>query len=350
MTLRGVAVGTGYFSQFHYDAWRRTDGVQMVGVCSLDAERAQAEAAPFAASAYTEVAAMLDAERPDFIDVITPPGTHAAIVQAAAERGVHVLCQKALAPSFEEAAAIVATAQAGGVRLMVHDNFRFQPWHRELKRRLDDGDIGALQSIGCRTRLGDGWRADAYLARQPYFRAMPRFLVFETGVHFLDVFRFLGGDIAAVFARLRRLNPDIAGEDAGILLCELESGATALWDADRYHEGLAQDPRYTFGAFVLEGERGSLRLDEDGAITLHRLGHTPQQVAYAHPRRGFAGDSVHATFAHFIEALVSGAPFETDGADYLKTLAAQEAAYRSSASGRLEPVSSHLPCMQGPIA
>ena len=52
---------------------------------------------------------------------------------------------------------------------------------------LDLGTIGRLHSISCRTRMGDGWQTDAYLARQPYFRTMPQLLVYETGVHFIDV-------------------------------------------------------------------------------------------------------------------------------------------------------------------
>jgi predicted dehydrogenase len=337
--LKGVAAGAGYFSQYHFDAWRRIAGVEIGAVCALDRAQAEAMAAAHGiARAYDDVEAMLDAEQPDFIDIITPPASHAAIVAAAARRGIHILCQKALAPSFAEAAAIVAAAEAAGVRLMVHDNFRFQPWHREMHRLLAAGAIGRLQSIACRTRLGDGWQKDAYLSRQPYFRTMPQLLLFETGVHVIDVFRYLGGEITGVFARLRRFNPDIAGEDRGLLLCDFAGGATALWDADRYHESLASNPRYTFGEFLLEGEAGALRLQEDGTMLLHRLGEAPDENIYHPSREGFAGDSVFAALQHFVDGLRQGAPFETDGRDYLRTLAVQDAAYRSAASGRPEAV------------
>ena len=332
--LRGVAVGTGYFSQFHFDAWQRMPHARIVAVCSRDPVQAHAMAERFAiAKVYPDVGAMLDAERPDFIDIITPPDSHAAIVRLASDRGVHILCQKALAPSYAEARAIVAGAVQAGVRLMVHDNFRFQPWHREIKRLLQDGAIGALQSIACRTRLGDGWGAGAYLSRQPYFRDMPRFLVFETGVHFIDVYRFLGGEIARVYARLRRLNPAIAGEDRGQVLFDFASGAEGLWDADRYHEADVADPRYTFGEFLLEGTAGSLRLDGSGAIHLHPLGASARPHEYIHGNRGFAGDCVFATIDHFVTRLLDGAPFETGGIDYLRTLAVQEAVYESAARG-----------------
>lgn len=332
--LRGVAVGAGYFSQFHYEAWTRTSGAELVALCDRDGARAEDAARRFhVPKTYADVAAMLDAERPDFIDIITPPDTHRSITMLAAERGVHVLCQKALAPAFAEAGAVVAHAERAGIRFMVHDNFRFQPWHREFRRLLTGGAIGRLHSIACRTRIGDGWQPDAYLARQPYFRTMPQLLMFETGVHVIDVYRCLGGEVTRVFARLRRLNDGIAGEDAGVVLFEFANGAVGLWDANRYNESLSPDPRYTFGEFLLEGERGAMRLDEEGRMSVHRLGERARDHAYAHDRRGFAGDCVHATLQHFVDGLRTGGPFETGGREYLKTLAVQEAVYASAASG-----------------
>jgi predicted dehydrogenase len=332
--LRGVSVGAGYFGQFHYDAWPRVSGAELIALCDRDPARAESVAHRAGVPKfYTDVEAMLDSERPDFVDIITPPDTHLALTKLAADRGVHVLCQKALAPSVREATHIVDEASRAGIRFMVHDNFRFQPWHREFRRLLDGDTIGRLHSIACRTRMGDGWQSDAYLARQPYFRTMPRLLIFETGVHFIDTYRYLGGEVTRVFARLRRLNDAIAGEDTGVVLFEFASGAIGLWDANRYNESLSADPRYTFGNFLLEGDRGAVRLDEEGRMSVHHLGRRPRDHAYHHERRGFAGDCVHATLQHFVDSLRAGAPFETDGREYLRTLAVQEAVYVSAATG-----------------
>lgn len=337
--LRGVAVGAGYFSQFHYDAWQRIEGVEMVALCDADPARAAAAASQYGvAQSYADVAEMLDAEQPDFVDIITPPPTHLPLVSLAAERGIAVICQKALAPTFAEAQQIVAVAEGAGIRFMVHDNFRFQPWHRELKRQLAAGRIGQLHGIACRSRMGDGQGPDAYCERQPYFRDMPQFLIFETGVHLIDVFRFLGGEIASVYAQTRRLNPVIAGEDSALLLCTFTDGATALWDADRVHAPLADNPRYTFGDFLLEGSEGSLALRGDGTIVFHALSGASEKLEYIHEARGFAGDCVHATLAHFARSLRDGTQNELTGADYLRTLAVQEAAYSSASSGAREKV------------
>ncbi len=102
----------------------------------------------------------------------------------------------------------------------MHENFRWQPWYREAKRLIDSGTLGTLHSIAFRLRPGDGQGLDAYLDRQPYFQRMPRFLVFETAIHWIDTFRFLLGEVEAVAARLRRINPAIDGEDAGYIIFE----------------------------------------------------------------------------------------------------------------------------------
>src|SRR5436190_23850764 len=105
--LKGVAAGAGYFSQYHFEAWRRIPGVEITALCGLDAAQARAMAdAHGIARVYADAQTMLDAEKPDFIDIITPPASHAAIAEAAGRRGVHILCQKALAPTIGQTPAI----------------------------------------------------------------------------------------------------------------------------------------------------------------------------------------------------------------------------------------------------
>ena len=334
-TLRGVAVGAGYFSQFHLNAWSRMKDVDLVAVCDLDRDKASLVAGQHGIkNVYTDVATMLQQEKPDFIDIITRPDSHLAIVRAAAAAGVHVICQKPLAPTIEEAEQLVTTANCAGIQLMVHENFRFQPWYREIRDLLDRGVVGnQLHTISVRTRTGDGWQQDAYQARQPYFVEMPRLLVFETGVHFIDTFRYLAGEIGGVFASLRRLNPNIAGEDTGLVLFEFTSGARGVWDASRYNESNVDDPRYTFGQCVVETNGGTIRLYGDGRLTIQPLGQAEREHPYEHSQRDFAGDCVFATQQHFVESLRRIAPFETSGEEYLKTLRIQEAIYKSAESG-----------------
>lgn len=333
--LKGVAVGAGYFSQFHLEAWQRLPEVQLGAICDHDAQAAQRAAERFnIPKSYDDFGQMLDREVPDFVDIITRPDSHPSLTHQAVQRGISVICQKPLAPSFEEARLMVEKAAQANVRLMVHENFRFQPWYREIKRLLNVGTLGdQLHSINFCCRTGDGWQSDAYLARQPYFRQMERFLIFETGVHFIDTFRYLGGEITGVYATLRKLNDAIAGEDAGTLLFEFENNARGIWDGNRFNESRAKDPRYTFGEMLVETNGGSIRLHPDGTLTIKPLGQPERTHEYMHERINFAGDCVFQTQQHFVECLFTGEPFETSGNDYLKTLSIQEAAYDSASTG-----------------
>lgn len=340
--LRGVCLGAGYFSRFQYEAWARIPEVEIVALANRDVVKAREAAARHGiprAYAWDDLAAMLDAEKPDFVDIITPPETHLAVVRLAADRGIAVICQKPVAPTWDECVAVVDTARRAGVRFMVHENFRWQPWYRELRRQLDAGTVGELFSIAVRTRLGDGWPADAYLARQPFFRTYPRLFCYETGIHFLDTFRYLGGEISSVYARLQKRNAAIAGEDAAQVVCGFASGATALLDASRYNESDAADARYTFGTVRLDGSKGHLALDLDGNLTLKLLGQTSRRLDYPHTRVGFAGDCVYALQRHFVDRMLDGAPFESTGEDYLKSTALMEACYRSHATRQVVTLS-----------
>ncbi len=333
--LRGLCIGAGYFAQYHLDAWQRMPDVEIVGICDLAPQKAKQASDQFGiARTFSETQSALDELTLDFVDIITPPDTHLLLVEQVAERGLPIICQKPLAPDFATATAIRDVVARTGVRFMVHENFRFQPWHREIKRLLDDGVIGRkLHNLHFRSRPGDGWSADAYLDRQPYFREMPRLLVHETGVHFIDTFRFLAGEIEEVYAVLRRLNPVIRGEDAGLLTFRFAAGAVGVWDANRYNECNDPDPRYTFGEFLVEGDGGSIRLYLDGRITVQPLGQDEREHKYEHRRHGFGGDCVYHTQRHFVEHLRDGGEFETNLPEYMKTLAIQEAVYQSAEQG-----------------
>lgn len=334
--LRGICVGAGYFSRFHFDAWRRMNDVDIVAICDTNQAAAKAMASEYDVSnAYATLEEALSSEQVEFVDIITPPASHFGLVEMVARHGLPVICQKPLAPDLKTAEQLVQVAAEAGIRLMVHENFRFQPWHRAVKSLLDSGVIGnKLHTISCRTRLGDGWGPDAYLGRQPYFRDMKRFLIQETGVHFIDTFRYLAGEIDEVFCSTRRLNDAIQGEDSVHLLVSFSNGATGIWDASRYNESLSSDPRYTFGSFQIEGNEGTIWISEDGEIKIARLGEAPTRHEYDPSKTGFAGDCVLITQQHFIDCLRAGRPFETNGSDYLANLRIVETAYDSAAANR----------------
>ncbi len=331
--FKGVGIGAGYFSPFQYEAWNRIPEVMILAICNRDPEKASGLMKKFGIERhYSDYREMIERENPDFVDIITPPETHFEMTKFAADRGIHVICQKPLAPSFEEAKQIVDYARKAGIRFMVHENWRFQPWHREIKKLTGDRIIGDIHFMNWRKRMGDGWGENAYIPRQPYFRDYPRLIVYENGIHFIDTFRYIGGEITRVMAYLRKLNPVIAGEDFALINFEFEeSDLLAVWDANRYNEPNYSNPRFTFGTFHIDGTGGTIRLYPNGKITVQKLGEPEEIHDYPLKDKNFAGDCVYTTQRHFIDCLVSGEEFETNGRDYLKSLIVQEAVYQSAA-------------------
>lgn len=336
--LKVACVGAGYFSQFHYGSWSRIDRVELVGSCNRGVEKARATGLP----AYCDLATMLEDKRPDILDIILPPVAHADAIRIALDAGVETLiCQKPFCRDRAEAQEMTALATARGARIVVHENFRFQPWYRALKTALDAEIIGDLHQLTFRLRPGDGQGSDAYLDRQPYFQQMPRFLVHETAVHWIDTFRFLLGDPIAVYADLRRLNSHIAGEDAGYVLLDFPKGVRALFDGNRHLDHAADNHRRTMGEALIEGSDGTIRLLGDGSLWLRRFGaNSETNLLPPDCWDGFGGDCVHALQKHVVSGLLDGSLMENLAEDYLRVIDIEEAIYASAETGQkilLEP-------------
>ncbi|MEE4187701.1 MAG: Gfo/Idh/MocA family oxidoreductase [Roseobacter sp.] len=163
---------------------------------------------------------------------------------------------------------------------------------------------------------------------------MPRFLVQETAVHWVDVFRFLLGAPQAVYADLRRLNPAIAGEDAGVILFDHPGGVTALFDGNRLLDHSSDNTRRTMGEALFEGTKGTLTLFGDGRVEKRAFGAVDSTVVLAPDRwDGFGGDCVHALQRHVTEALRAGQTPENTARDYCGVLRIRDAIYRSAETG-----------------
>ena len=349
--LRVLGVGAGYFSQFQYQGWRNIDAGMCVGIVNRDQAKARALAERFGIPAvFGDLDAALDATRPDLVDIITSPETHLAFVAKCVGRGIAAICQKPFGRDYADAVAITELAEAAGVPLVVHENFRWEPWYREAKRMIDAGTLGAVHGVAFRLRPGDGQGRSAYLGRQPYFQQMPLFLVKETAIHWIDTFRFLLGDVRAVYAALRRMNPVIAGEDAGYIVFEFDGTRTGLFDGNRLNDHVAANPRRTMGEAWIEGSAGVLRLD--GEARLWWKPHQGAETEHAYDRGPddcFGGGACEWLQRHVVAHFESGAPLENTARDYLANLRVQEAVYYSAATHRRVELASFDPLLPGAV-
>jgi D-apiose dehydrogenase len=337
MIPRVAIVGSGYFAQFHLEAWQRLAAEGMctiASVCDVDSQKSSTTAHKLAVAGYTDVHTMLSVETLDLIDIATPPVTHQALIEQSLQKGLAVVCQKPVAPTYDEALSIAAFTAQFKQPVWVHENFRWMPWFREMKAAIVNRKLGVLHDIAFRLRPGDGQGTNAYLLRQPYFQKMERFLVHETLIHLIDTYRFLMGEIVAVTAQLRRINPAIAGEDAGYVLFKFASGATGLIDANRLNDHNAHNTRLTMGEAWLEGALGVLSLNGNGDINWKPHLADEQPHPYAWSNIGFGGDCVYHQQRHVLNALAGNEKPVNLIEDYLINLKVEEAVYASNAQRR----------------
>jgi D-apiose dehydrogenase len=329
--LKGAIVGCGFFAERHIEAWRRMPEVEITAAADPRVERAK----QFATRAYPSAEEMLDHERPDFVDIVTRVETHLPLVRLALERKIPVICQKPIAPDWDSAVEIVTAAESAGVPLMIHENWRWQPWYRAAHEMISRGDIGTPIGYGFRTRTRDGMGAEPY-PKQPYFRQLRRLLIDEALVHHMDTARFLFGDIHSVYAQASRRNPHVTAEDQAILVLSHGAAVHGWIDGHRFLDPDPDGP--AMGDAFFEGELGTISIQNTGDVYRNRELAWKNTIA-----AGYRGDSVRATQVHFISCLKRGAPWESGGRQYLGTFAAVEAAYQSAAGRRCVALSEILP-------
>jgi len=335
--LRVAAVGTGFFSQFHFDAWSRIDDVDLAAICSLDPGSRDEVAARYAvADTFDDFERMLDDIEPDLVDIITPPPTHCDFIKAAQSRNIPVICQKPFTGTLEGAQMMADLADETGTPVIVHENFRFQPWFGEIRRVIDSGKLGELYQARFCLRPGDGQGPRAYLDRQPYFQAMERFLVHETAIHLIDVFRYLFGEADHVLARLKRLNPAIAGEDSGVIILEHRNNVQGLIDCNRLVDHAANNHRLTMGEMWVEAEKGVLRLNGYGQLFLRPHGANDEtEIKYDWLDHGYAGDCVYRLQSSVVRHFTEGETLPNTARNYITNLRIEEAVYQSNSENRL---------------
>lgn len=317
-------VGAGWVAQHHLAAWRRqAPRARVVAIADPSVDAAQARASDFDIErVYPSAEAMLEAGGVDALDVAAPREAHAALVRLAAAHGLPVLCQKPLAPTYAEAAALSEDV-ASRVRLMVHENWRFRPYYREIARWLGEGRIGRVLQAQM-TLLTSGLVPDAAgrlhaIERQPFLASLSRALVMEVAIHHIDTLRFLFGELTLKHARLGRTCPVMVGEDRAFASFETAAGAPVVLLANLAVHG---EPPELIDRLRIHGERGSISLD-GGKLVCE--GERPACMAFD-PNACYL-DAYAGAIGHFVDALAAETGFETGPDDNLRTLRLVEDIY-----------------------
>jgi len=333
MRFRGVLIGCGFFAQNHMHAWAGLEGADIVAVCDSDAGRALAMARRFGiARHYSDAETALRAEAPDFVDIVTTAPSHPALVALAALHARLVICQKPMAETQADAAAMVASCAAAGSHLLIHENFRWQRPFREIAARMPD--IGPVHFARFSFRHG----YDNYV-NQPYLAEIERFTIMDVGLHLFDLARHLIGDVRAISCETQRLNPRVKGEDSFTALLRHDAGAVSVVDCSFWSRLVPH--RFPQTLAEIEGARGTLVLGEDYRLTVH-LAEERQTFDVAPPVPAWGEvpwhviqDSVIAVQAHAVEVLAGRSAPQPSGAHNLATLSLGLAAYEAAETGRI---------------
>jgi predicted dehydrogenase len=332
--LRFAIFGTGFWARYQLAGWRELAGVECVALYNRTRAKAEALAREFGVPAvYDDPEELLRDQRLDFVDVITDVDTHSRFVHMAAARGLPVICQKPMAPTYSEAERMVAVCRDADVPFFVHENWRWQTPIRQLKHLLDTGQIG--QPFRARFSMVSGF---SVFANQPFLRELEQFVLTDMGSHVLDVARFMFGEAQRLYCQTGRVHTDIKGEDVATVMLQM-GGVTVICELG-YAENFLERDRFPETLIFIEGERGSIELAPDCWLRMttadgtHARRYPPPRYAWADP----AYDLVHASIvpcnANILGALRREAPAETTSADNLHTVRLVFAAYESAASGQ----------------
>ncbi len=272
---------------------------------------------------------MLDVEKLDFVDIVTPPNSHLELIKAVADRGIAVLCQKPIASSMKELDEMIEYCEKSNVRFMVNENGRFQPWFRKIKSLVDDKAIGNLfyAKIESRSRAS---LADGGFSRS-FFHKMPQLITYELGVHFLDTFRYLFGEAEHIYSQMARISDTIEGEDVAFVAMKqgkIMSLIDMSWASQPVFD---ESKKVSWCNCRLEGDRGTIILHEDGTLILN--------TGIDEEKFVFGGNSemlgYRGALEHFVYGLRSGFVFETEGDQTRRTLELVFGAYDSAKNNRL---------------
>ena len=314
-------VGCGGVTAMHYAGYTaHPERIRVVAACDPLAERRDwAQQTYGVESVHETLDAMIDAADWDVAVVCTPTSVRRAMVERLAAAGKHLMVEKPLADTYDEAKALVEICAKADVQLVVNQNFREHYGFHLARELVADGRLGNVLGIvheDLMFRQDKGWRKHA-----------ERHALSVMGVHWLDGFRFLlGREASWVWCRTAS-SPVIDAKG------ETEAFTQLLFDdiPVTYTESFSSRLRRT--ETIVLGEQATLRLSAEQVELTDHTGTTSWQNSYAGKGKP---ESTYRCLDQLLQALDGGKEPQNSGEDNLRTIALLDAAYASAKSG--EPV------------
>jgi UDP-N-acetyl-2-amino-2-deoxyglucuronate dehydrogenase len=330
-------VGCGRISRNHFDAIRKVEGLRLCAVSDAVEERARAAGEELGVPWFTQYGDLLKVES-DVVTIATPSGMHSAQGIAAAKAGKHVITEKPMAITLEQADALVAATDAANVKLFVVKQNRLNPSIQLLKRAVDKGRFGRIYLANATVR----WhRPQEYYDSAPW-RGTWEFdggAFMNQASHYVDLLQWLMGPVESVMAKTATQARRIEAEDSGAAVLKFRNGALGVIEVN-----VLTHPRNWEGSITIIGEKGSAKI---GGTAVNKVEHwvfaeyddddklieaasTSPPSVYGFGHEGY--------YRNVLAVLRGDAQPETDGRAGRKSLELILGIYESAKTGRDVPL------------
>ncbi len=324
MALRAAVIGLG-IGKVHVDRLAKMAGVEVAAVADLNVEAAAKVAATCGARAYGGGAELLASEELDFVSICTNPATHLALTCQAAAGGVHVLCEKPMAPTLEDCDGMIRACADAGVRLMIAQKKRFEPAYRLIKEK-SSAEFGPIRWVTAKYALGrvaKDWFWVESDGGGP---------LHENTIHVMDLLRFLVGEVERVYAEGGNLfNPAHRDQvDAAAVTLRFRNGAVAAIGAGQASEWGFATENLTFSH---ENAVVEVSGNFDSPFGLRYVLKGAPQNAVERSFEGF--DAFEAELRHFVDCIRDGTDPLIPGEEGRASVALCMAVKRSVRTGQV---------------
>ncbi len=333
--LRGAIIGTGFWANYQIPAWLELPGVEIVALYNRTKGKAESINEKFSLNAgvYDDINSLLFNEEIDFADIITDVDTHAHFTAIIANTGKDVICQKPMATSLDDASAMLSVCNRNGVKLFIHENFRWQAPLRALKKKLESGIIG--DPFKARVSFCSAFPV---FDNQPFLATLEKFILTDIGSHILDICRYLFGEAETLYCLTQKVNPKIQGEDVANVLMKMKSGLHCI--AEMSYASLLEKESFPQTLILVEGTKGSIHLTHDFTIKTTDINGTTIEIIYPQiynwldPNYAVVHSSIVDCNADILRGL-QGLHCETTGEDNFNTVQLVNACYESAAYNKI---------------
>lgn len=310
-------------------------GARLAAVCDIQPERADSFGAKYKVAAYHSIEALLAQDGIDVVSILTPSGLHAEHAIAVAGARKHVVVEKPMALTLDDANAMIEACDANGVRLFVVKQNRFNVPVVKAREALDNGRFGKLVLGTVRVRWcrdqsyydNDGWRGTW---------ALDGGVLANQASHHVDMLSWFMGDVESVHARGVTALARIEAEDTAVATLKFRNGALGIIEATS-----ATRPKDMEGSLSVLGSTGAVEIAGFSVNKIRTWQFSQEQSSDTEVMEKFSvnppnvyGFGHQAYYEHVVDCFTKGAAALVDGHQGRQSLELIMALYESIASGR----------------